>query len=87
MKPRKFDALRDQETVFCFLVNCSVVGDKVQCGAAWFRGGISGELKLFDIYNSEVLKIFIPPQIQNIATFAVLTPVAPLDYLELEIIN
>lgn len=87
MKTRKIDALHDQENVFCYLVNCTITTDKVQCGAAWFRGGISGQLKLFDIYNSEALTIIIPPQIRNIATFALLTPMAPLDYLELEIIN
>ncbi len=85
MRIQKFDALRDRENVFCYLVNCQVLTDKIQCGCAYFRGGISGKLTLFDVYSTEVLSILIPLQVRDIATFALLTPMAPLDYLEIEI--
>lgn len=79
------DLLCDRESAFAYLINCKVSTDKILCGCAWFRGGISGKIELFDIYDRTIASIIIPPQIKTIATFALLTPTKPLDYLELEI--
>ena len=82
---KRTDFLADEEQAIAFLINCAIATDKIQCGCAYFKGGISGSIQLYDYCGIAIAKVKIPPAIAKIFTFAVLTPEAPLDYLELEI--
>jgi hypothetical protein len=66
----QFDFLMDEnEGILCYLINCKVLSSEIACGGAYFRGGISGDLKLVDVNLKAIATIVIPPEIRNIGTF------------------
>ncbi|MFM6011117.1 MAG: hypothetical protein ACKO99_10835 [Dolichospermum sp.] len=58
--------LTDKTQVLAVLINCRIEGNRLMCGAAVFRGGMSGEIEVSN--ESQVFKIKIPESVQNCAT-------------------
>lgn len=73
--------LTDESQVLAVLVNCRLDGNYLRCGAAVFRGGMSGEIEVFN--ESHRLKIKIPDSVQNCATHQIFSD--KNDNLEIEI--
>jgi hypothetical protein len=73
MSNKHYDALLDNEGgIFCYLANCKVWSEKVTCGIARFRGGISGTIQLFDVNGVSIVRIKIPKQVESNYTHLVL---------------
>jgi hypothetical protein len=85
----QFDYLHDETKLFVHLIDCEVKEDyetksnKLVCGWAWFKGGISGTIDLCD-EGVRVAEMRIPKEVSQNATFLVLYSV---DYLEFEILS
>ena len=68
---QKCDCLRSlDEGVFCYLVNCQILSDKILCGCARFQGGISGEIDLVDETETIRVRIKVPQPVKNVFTIA-----------------
>ena len=58
--------LTDKTKLLAILVNCRIDGNTLLCGAAVFRGGLSGEIEVFD--GDKCLKIKIPDSVKDTHT-------------------
>jgi hypothetical protein len=55
--------------VLAILVNCRQNGNKLLCGAAVFKGGLSGNIKVYDISDPSVsFTIKVPESVAIVAT-------------------
>ena len=73
--------LTDESQVLAVLVNCRLDGNYLKCGAAVFRGGMSGEIVVSN--ESRRFKIKIPESVQNCATHQIFSD--KNDNLEIEL--
>jgi hypothetical protein len=73
--------LTDKTQVLAVLINCRLDGNYIKCGAAVFRGGMSGEIEVSN--ESQKFKIKIPESVQNCATHQIFTD--KNDNLEIEL--
>ncbi|MFM6154012.1 MAG: hypothetical protein ACKPE3_13615 [Sphaerospermopsis kisseleviana] len=61
--------LKDSTGLLAILINCRIDNDRLLCGAAVFKGGLSGEI---DVSNGKTTyKIIIPDSVQKVATYQV----------------
>jgi len=72
--------LKDSTGSLAILINCRIENDRLLCGAAVFRGGLSGEIKVFN--GKTTCKIKIPDSVQMVATYQVFAD--SQDNLEIE---
>lgn len=72
--------LKDSTGLLAVLINCRVDHDRLLCGAAVFRGGLSGEIDVSD--TKATYKIKIPDSVQQVATYQVFAD--SQDILEIE---
>lgn len=61
--------LKDSTGLLAILINCRIHHDRLLCGAAVFRGGLSGEIEVSN--GRTTCKIKIPESVQQIATYQV----------------
>jgi len=73
--------LTDKTQVLAVLINCRLDGNYIKCGAAVFRGGMSGEIEVSN--ESQKFKIKIPESAQNCATHQIFSD--KNDNLEIEL--
>jgi hypothetical protein len=62
--------LQDKTKHLACLVDCKLDGDRILCGAAVFKGGLSGCIEVSD--GVSVFKIKIPDSVANLANYEVL---------------
>lgn len=62
--------LQDKTKNLVCLVDCKLVGDRVLCGAAVFKGGLSGCIEVSD--GISFFKIKIPDSVAKLANYEVL---------------
>ena len=72
--------LKDSTGSLAILINCRIHHDRLLCGAAVFRGGLSGEISVSN--GRTTCKIKIPESVQQIATYQVFAD--SQDNLEIE---
>lgn len=61
--------LKDSTGLLAILINCRIDNDRLLCGAAVFKGGLSGDI---EVSNGKVTyKIKIPDSVQRVATYQV----------------
>jgi hypothetical protein len=60
------DLLTDKTNLLAILVNCHVDGNKLNCGVAVFKGGLSGDLEVSN--GKSTFKIKIPESVADCAT-------------------
>jgi hypothetical protein len=72
--------LKDSTGLLAILINCRIHHDRLLCGAAVFRGGLSGEISVSN--GRTTCKIKIPESVQQIATYQVFAD--SQDNLEIE---
>lgn len=61
--------LTDNTRILVILINCKHKGNKLLCGAAVFRGGLSGTIVVYDITDPSVsFTIKIPESVALVAT-------------------
>jgi len=75
--------LCDQTKMLAVLINCRLSSGVLLCGAAFFRGGLSGAIEVFD--SSHKFTIKVPESVANIATSQVFSNAN--DNLEIELCN
>lgn len=73
--------LKDSTGLLAILVNCRIDHDRLLCGAAVFRGGLSGEIKVSN--GKFTYNIKIPDSVQAVATYQVFAD--SQDNLEIEL--
>lgn len=73
--------LADKSQVLAVLVNCRLDGNYIKCGAAVFRGGMSGVIEVFN--ESHRFKIKVPSSVQDCATHQIFSD--KNDNLEIEL--
>jgi len=73
--------LKDSTGLLAVLVNCRIDEDRLLCGAAVFRGGLSGQITVSDRYPSYQVKI--PDSVKQVATYQLLAD--SQDNLEIEL--
>lgn len=73
--------LKDSTELLAALVNCRIDNDRLLCGAAVFRGGLSGTITVSDGYSS--FRIKVPDSVQQVATYQLLAD--SQDSLEIEL--
>jgi hypothetical protein len=73
--------LKDSTGLLAVLINCRIDDDRLLCGAAVFRGGLSGEI-IVSSHNSS-FKIKIPDSVKQVATYQLLAD--SHDNLEIEL--
>ena len=61
--------LKDGTGLLAVLINCRVDSERLMCGAAVFRGGLSGEIEVFD--GTTKYRIKIPETVKTVATYQV----------------
>jgi hypothetical protein len=61
--------LKDSTGLLAILINCRIAQDRLLCGAAVFRGGLSGEIIVSN--DKSTYKIKIPDSVQTVATYQV----------------
>jgi hypothetical protein len=61
--------LKDSTGLLAVLINCRITQDRLLCGAAVFRGGLSGEIIISN--DKSTYKIKIPDSVQMVATYQV----------------
>ena len=61
--------LKDSTGFLAVLINCRIDHDRLLCGAAVFRGGLSGSILVSDDKSS--FSIQVPDSVQNVATYQV----------------
>jgi hypothetical protein len=76
-----YDLLWDKSKVFVCLVNCRIQGNHLCCGAAAFRGGLSGEIAVTDGKQEFLIKV--PQEVKKNATYQVFS--SSNDRLEIEL--
>lgn len=72
--------LKDSTGLLTILINCRIDHDRLLCGAAVFRGGLSGEISVSN--GKSTYKIKIPDSVQQVATYQVFAD--SQDNLEIE---
>lgn len=73
--------LKDSTGLLAVLINCRIDEDRLLCGAAVFRGGLSGQIAVSDRYSSFTIKI--PDSVKQVATYQLLAD--SQDNLEIEL--
>jgi hypothetical protein len=73
--------LKDSTGLLAVLINCRMDEDRLLCGAAVFRGGLSGQITVSDRYSSYQVKI--PNSVKQVATYQLLAD--SQDNLEIEL--
>lgn len=73
--------LKDSTGLLAVLINCHTDNDRLLCGAAVFRGGLSGTITVSDSYSS--FRIKVPDSVQQVATYQLLAD--SQDSLEIEL--
>lgn len=58
--------LTDSTQLLAVLINCTREGNFLYCGAAIFKGGLSGAINVSDNFNSYTIKI--PESVAKVAT-------------------
>lgn len=62
--------LKDSTGLLAILINCRIDEDRLLCGAAVFKGGLSGEMNVIS-NNKTTYKIKIPDSVKQVATYQV----------------
>lgn len=73
--------LKDSTGLLAVLINCRTDNDRLLCGAAVFRGGLSGAITVSDSCSSFQIKV--PDSVQQVATYQLLAD--SQDSLEIEL--
>jgi hypothetical protein len=67
----QIDQLTDSSGMFASLINCRVTSDKLLCGLVYFRGGLSGQIKVSS--GDRSFNILVPEQVKTLATGLVIS--------------